>query len=406
MAITATIYGGAVQLTGNPIKVKVSGVGTLPAGAIDYKYLLKVISVDSDLVGAPFTDSIVPDASLEAMFDISGYVDQPVNYGSNFPFQFPSGSPVIEHTSQMVEIQVQPGERYIDSDGDLQENLFSVSASFFVLKGGLSQRQLNLWSGAGKTFYSEYLTAKHFLTQRPSGDVIHPTQPVRLWFAPIAGDSVKLDITGYYDDDTTQNYQSSITLDISKLYELNCNPAHSAGMDLYDGVKRMLYFVVKLTKSGATYGEVRTFYIDWNYCERPFFIMFQNSLGGIDDVHMAGFAAENYNTEGTVISKPAGDYDTEYDPTLFTPNRKGQNVFRLNTGWKTQTQMRHIRDMLVSQRVWLLYPNLAVSSYTVIPVIVTNTGSELVDYQKDLLSLDIEIAEAHSDQYVFDNRLF
>jgi hypothetical protein len=84
MSLTTTISGGQVQLTGNPVLIKLSG-GTAPAGASQYKYLLRIISQDNKLYGAPFVDAIAPDASGNATFDISGLVNQPISPVFQYP---------------------------------------------------------------------------------------------------------------------------------------------------------------------------------------------------------------------------------------------------------------------------------------------------------------------------------
>lgn len=401
MAITATVYGGSVMLSGNPIWVKVSG-GTAPDGSREYKYTLKIEDQGTTLIGSPFIDAISPDAAGEAMFDISGYLDQP----TDDTFEYPPVTAVIEHTTQLIQIVVTPGERYIDSNAELQETEGTPATAFQVLRGGLSQRQIAIWYGVSKSFYTEYLQGKKFLSQRPSGDLVHPDQPVKLWYIPISAQSVKLKVVCYFNDLSSSVYESdAFTLSLTKLYEFNVNPS-DLGIDIDTEDKQAVYFTVTLTRSGVTYTEERSFYYDWNYCERPFYLMFKNSLGGIDDVFMSGYAVESYETSGTVIKRPAEMDDTVYEGTLINPDKSGQNTFKLNTGWKTKTQMRHLRDLLVSRKVWLLYPNLAITSYTVIPIVIAGMSNELIDYKNDLHSCMVEISEAHVEQYVFDNRLF
>ena len=75
MSITATISGGLVQLTGNPVRIQCTG-GSAPADVSDYKIMLRIISEDGKLNGAPFIDAIAPNIGGEAWFDISGYVKE------------------------------------------------------------------------------------------------------------------------------------------------------------------------------------------------------------------------------------------------------------------------------------------------------------------------------------------
>jgi len=321
-------------------------------------------------------------------------------------FGYPATDSFVEYATKLIAMKVQPGTRYIDSDGELQEAWGSESTLFYVMKGGVSQRQLALWYATGDDFYGKYLDHGLFLTQRPASDYVHPAQAVKLWFVPIANDgSARFYIKGYYDDGTTVTDYVSAPLTANKLYEFNCNPAHNH-FTLEPAGKRMLSFDCWLQSGATVISDVRNFTFDWKYCERPFYLMFANSLGGVDDVYLGGYGAENYDTEATSVVRPPAIDDTVYNATILTPNKKGQNAFKINTGWKTATQMRHIRDLLVSRQVWLLYPNAAVSSYNVIPVVITSTSKELIDYQNDLHSCDIEMSEAHKDQYVFDNRLY
>ena len=74
--ITATVTGGAVQLTGNPVFINCAGA-SIPAGASEYMIMLKIISADGKLEGAPLLDAIVPDTNGAAIFEISGILDQP-----------------------------------------------------------------------------------------------------------------------------------------------------------------------------------------------------------------------------------------------------------------------------------------------------------------------------------------
>ncbi len=380
--------------------MSVSGDG-IPAGATQYKLLLEVTDGSGTLIGSPFTDAIPPDSTgLFATFDISGYLDQP----DTVTFTYPGTMAVKAYDTRIKSITVKPGERYIDSNGDLQENWGSAATPFGVMRGGVSNRQLATWYPT-YTFFAVYIYGKLFLTQRPASDYVHPDQPVKLWFVDTAGGTYIFRLKGYFDDGTTELAGITVTLTALKLYEFDCNPSLYASW--FDpAAKKLLSFDCYLESGGVAYSDVRNFTIDWKYCERPFYLLFANSLGGVDDVYLGGFATEGYTTEGNTVLKPPAIDATVYDPTIMIPNRKGSNSFKINTGWKTATQMRHLRDLLVSRQVWLLYPNQGVTSYYVIPVVINNTSTDLVDYQQDLYSCDIEMTEAHKDQFVFDNRLY
>lgn len=400
MALTTTILGDAVQLTGNPVWVKVSG-GSIPAGAVDYKYLLKLISSDDVIDGAPFTDAIPPDGSMEAYFNLSGYVDIPVKA----LFDYPVSSAIVSYPTQAFNVQVQVGETYVDSNGDEQTNWGSTSSVFQMLKGGLNPRQLAMFDTAGTSFYDTYISGGKFLTARPWGNFVHPTQPVKLWFMPTAGASASFKVKAVYTDATEDTYTKAFTLSTDNLYEFNCNPA-DLGIDMETAESKINFFDVWIEVGGSKISDTRRFTVDWKYCERPFFLLFANSLGGVDDLYLGGRAIEGIKVNGQVVYKPQERGATVFEPTLIVPNRTGQNAWKINSGWKTGTEMLFVRDAMVSRQVWLLYPNSGITSYTVVPVNIENAQVDLVDRMEDIYNIDFDLAEAHESQFTFDNRLY
>ena len=395
MAITATVIGEAVQLTGNPIRIHCTG-GSIPAEASEYKITLRITSEDGKLEGAPFTDAIAPDISGEAWFDIAGYVDQPVKA----LFQFPPSSTSVAYPTQAFNIQIQPGERYIDVDGNLQESWGTTSSIFQMLKGGLSPRQIAMMNDDGSNFYDTYIAGNKWLTPRPNGDLVHPTQAVKLWYMVAATVGATFTVKTYFDDGTDTTYSTGVTLNKDSLNEFNCNPAN-LGVDLEPTGKRAKYFTVSVGTS-----DIRNFYFDWQYVERPIFLMFANSLGGIDDVYFSGYIEDKFDTEGNTVYHPPMRDDTVYDPTLLTPNKTGQNKWKFNTGWKPLTILQFYRDLLVSKQAWYLYSNISLTTLIVIPIIVENSSKTLFKRKDNLFSMDIEVSEAHQTKFSFDNRMY
>jgi hypothetical protein len=400
MAITAEILGGAVQLTGNPSWIKVSG-GFAPPGTSDYKLLLKVISEDGKLDGAPFTDAIAPDSSGEAMFNISGYVDQPVNA----VFQYPPGGAVVSYATRAFNIQVQPGESYIDEDGVLQENWGSVSSIVQYLKGGSNPRQIAMWESSGSNFYQEYLVNGRFLSPRPWGDFILPRQPVKLWFMVIENKSATFHVKAVYYDGSYYEYSTAVSLNIDYLYEFNCNPVH-LGVDLENEEGSKLHFFdVWLESGGSEISDSRRFQYDHRTFERPLYLFYTNSLGGIDDIFFGGFSIEGANIESNIAYKPQQKGDTIFDPTLIVAGKEGNNTWKLNTGYRATDSMPDLRDLLLSRQAWLVYPNLAQTNYLFTPVIIDPGSIELIDRKDHTTQLTIEVRDAHILRFGFDNRI-
>lgn len=394
--------GGTVQLTGNPVWIKCTG-GAAPAKTLDYKIMLLVIDASGMLIATPKPDAITPNGSGEAWFDISGIVDQPLRS----VFQYPPSGKYVSYSSQVFTIKVKPGERYIDDDpasetyGEIKEEWGTESSTFRLVKGGVSQRQIAAWEKAGTNFNSTYVTGGLFLTHRPWGDFVHPAQPVKLWFMPYSSGSANFKVKAYYDNGTDTTVSTSISLTAYSLLELNCNPVQH-GIALKPTGKTCTHFDCSLDGISDT----RRFTIDWRYCQRPLFILFANSIGGVDDVYLSGGMTDKFKLETNVVQRTPQRGDEVHYPVLVTPNSLGQNAWTINSGFKTSTQMLHMRDMLVSRQKWLLYPNLAVSAYTIIPITIPNSSVSLIDRLEDIYDIDLEIEEAEQSQFSFDNRLF
>jgi hypothetical protein len=402
MAITTEIIGGAVQLTGIPCWVKVSG-GVAPVGSSEYKYLLQVISEDDTLLTDPDPDAIAPDSNGEVWFDISGIVNQPVKA----VFKYPATDAYEIYPKQAFNIQVKTGQSYVDSNGMLQEVWGATSEVFQMLKGGVSHRQIVNWNASGSSFYQTYIQGGKFLTHRPQSDIVHPAQPVKLWFIPDSNNLSTLAMTGYYNDGSSETLTRQVMLNTDYMYEVNANPVHM-GFTLEPVGKRMLYFEVWFHYYGSLLSDIRRFVFDWRPIERPVFVFFANSIGGVDDVLLSGRMIEKFDVEGNAVRKQPLRDATILDPVLVVPDSLGQNRWTINTGPKSTTQMLHLRDMLVSRQKWLLYPNEAVSAYTVIAVITPGSEIQLIDRspdQHDIYHVDIAFEEAEQSQFSFDNRL-
>jgi hypothetical protein len=401
MAITVNIPGGSVQLTGNPVEIECSGAVT-PDNSSEYQILLKVISEDEKLYGAPFTDAKAP-TDGEVTFDISGYVDQPVSA----KFQWPVTAGMVSYATQAFNVQVQAGEFWIDENGDDQESWGEVSSIIQMLKGGTNPRQISVMNDAGTSFYKMYIEGDKFLTARPQGDQVHPDQYIKLWYMVAeAKATVTYNVKAVFDDGSDETYTSdSFTMGVDYLYEFNCNPT-LYGIDIEPDDKTAEYFLFWLDFGSSVTSQIRSFYFDWRPCERPIFTFFKNSLGGIDDVYFSGYISDEFETDGDISEYPYQTSNTVYDPTLVPSGKTGQNKWTFNTGWKTLTTMQYLRDFMLATQVWYLYSNLGQTTFSIIPIIVSSADQTLIDRKENIFSLEIEVVEAHRSAYVFDNRSF
>jgi len=335
------------------------------------------------------------------MFNISGYVDQPVDA----QFQYPVSGPVISYPTLAFNVQVQPGESYIDQDGVLVENWGAVSEIFQFLKGGSNPRQLAKWEAEGSNFYKEYLVNGRFLTPRPWAELVIPGQPVKLWFMVVSNKSTTFNVKAYYFDGTSEEYSTPVSLNTDTLYEFNCNPTHLGINPENENKSKIHFFDVWLGSAGAEISDSRRFQFKHDYIERPLYLFYANSMGGIDDMYFGGYTIEMINTEGNTIYKPQQKEDTIYNPTLLPSKREGKYIWKLNTGYIPTDALPNLSDLFITKQAWLVYPNKAQTSYIFTPVIIEPGSFELLDRKQDLTQISIEVSEAHTLRYGFDNRI-
>ena len=169
---------------------------------------------------------------------------------------------------------------------------------------------------------------------------------------------------------------------------------------------RMEYFDVWIEVANVAISESRRFQINWNPCERPVFLMFANTFGGVDDVYLSGYIQDKFSTNGAISYRPQQLSDTVYTPTLLQLDKTGRNRWSINSGWKSITHLQYLRDLLVAKQAWYLYTNISQTTTSIIPITEITAGDVLFDRKEDLYSIQIEFSEAHESKHSFDNRSF
>lgn len=390
---TLTVLAGTFHLSGNPIRVVVSGASA-PAGATDYKILLKVTSVDGLLVGGPFEDAIAPDANGNAEFDISGLVDQPLNK----TFEWPLSGGLNPYTNDTFDVNLTPGERYIDSNDELQESYGSASVTHYIVKGGVSWKNLGIYYDDTSSFFAEFVTGGKFLTRMPLSQVVHPYQPLKLWLLSSTTGSTTMNCKGYYEDGSTYTKSYSYTLYVNILHELNGLAYHWDAVNLNpvkNGAK-LLYYEIW----GDVITEKRTFVVDHSHYENCTFLFVANSLGGIDVLWLNGAVDKGFDSEMVNAIKPWTATSTKKDRTRIISSRAGRRTWKINSGYKSSAEMLAMTDILLSRQAWILENAGTYNGGTLYPVIIKNSSSLLTNSMDDLHSLDLEIEEAHDNQYL------
>lgn len=396
MALSIAVQDGQMHLSGNPILVTVSG-GVAPAGSSEYRLLCKVKSVyGASLVGQPFIDAKVP-VDGSAVFDVSGYVHQPAPRD----FHWPLVGQVTAYIDYTYDVRYQCGERYIDINGDLHENWGAETDTDFILAAGVGYRTLGYWADNSLNFYDVYVLKMKFLTHMPTGQVVHPYQPVKVWGIPHASQQAFLSVKGYYEDNTSYDRTVEFGMYLDCIFEFSVSPYLADPVNLAPikaGVKMLYYDVTITTVSDGVEATMR-FYVDHDYHENCNYLFFLNSLGGIDCVWLNGAVEKSYNTKTVQASKPWSSSSDMKTRTTIISSRSGKRSWKINTGWKSREEIDVISDAMLSKEAWLLEDAAAFNSGTLTPVNVVNSQTVLYNTMNDMYSLEIDLEEAHENNY-------
>lgn len=392
MSLSLTVPSGTFLLAGIPIWVKITGASA-PSGSTGYKVLLKVTSEDGLIVGGPFIDAVAP-LSGEALFDASGYCNQPVTN----EFEWPLTGGLNPYGDQTREVNFTAGECYIDEDGELVETWGTATGTHYIVNGGISNRRQGEFNDLSSSFYAYYVTGKRFLTYFPDNMVVYPYQPLKLWFLAASDYSATVKIKGYYEDGSSYEKGNSHTFYENIMHEINFMPYHMDATNLapVKGGVKMTHFEAWI--DGVT--AKSTFIVDHSYHEQCNYLFTLNGLGGIDVIWLNGEVTEKFPTESVQAFRPFPEDGTAQYPTLLVASRTGQKTWSINTGWKSAGEIRALKDALLSRQAWLLESAEGYNKGTLTPVVVQSYSDDLINSSDDMFAIELELIEAHKSEYL------
>ena len=390
MITLSGITASSTHLSANEIKITGTSSG-IPAGATEYKILLKIESLDGKLFGAPFIDAGAPKSDGTFDFDISGYVDQPVAKTISWPMVgFNNSQPQM-----LFSISVTPGERYVDEEGNLQESFGSSVSPVFIVKGALPEWRLSELNDAGTNWNDYYCNGRNFLTLMPRTQKVSPYQPVKLWWkSNSASESVTAVTTVYYSDGTSAVHNQEFTALDRLLFEFDISLEHN-GILPDQGTKRVEKYTFTIG------GETFTFNLDWTPMERYYYLFTDNQIGGIDCIWLSGRLKYEPTGERTIVAKPR-----KYGAGVKVPGKSVSGNTRtrrwiINSGFKPD-ESEFLDILLDSPAAWLALPprngnrGWNNTAYKVFPVIVQSTNLSLLDdMANNMDNVDLEIIEAY-----------
>jgi len=394
MSVTHVIIGGLVHLSGNPIQIKLSSPISLENfGKLNRKFCIKV-SCDA-LMGSPFVEEIAPvinGFSLESVFDISGFIDQPVTYD----FDFPAVGVVTAHPKLAFIVTIDIGEVWTDLSGNRQVvwNNLSTNNTLTVIKGKLRPYELGILNDSGKSFASEYIEGGKFLTHLPNYQLVSSTQIIKLWYlsrwTSIHNAQWNLSIVTDLSTDHFFISGEAILNPVSGLLEFSINPAF-IGFNMGPG-ENIIGYTFWLSDSDGDISERRTYLVDNSYYEKAFSFIYVNPLSGIDSIWLTGPYSEGLKTESEVAYRTVPVLSGSKVASQTTISSSSQRTWELNTGPKSQTEILALRDFLTCKQCWMVDP---ADSQKLIPVNIEPGDHKLYDCGEDIQNLDIKILEAH-----------
>lgn len=394
MSVSYAITGGLTHLSGNPIQITL----TASAAKTNHKLLLKVTCKTMggvDLVGSPFIEEIMP-KNLVAVFDISGIVDYPAEYG----FTYPIGGACGPHDLLATKVTFEVGESWTDSNGDYQEEFTPASETLKVLKGKLRQYELGLLNEANKSFASEYIEGGRFLTHQSDYQKVSPQQICMLWYLGRWTDShaITLNLKVVTDKREYLITQAHTIWDITGLIELEFsgpfwgvydNPAWQWGEKL---LTYEFWISDGNAPGGADVSERRHYVIDNTFYEHNEFVYAVNPLSGIDQYWFTGEVKEGVTTTSETAVRPVPVGAGTQAPSIRTISINGYRTWEINTGWRSKDEMLALRDLLESRDTWIVDK----TANKLLPVIIEAGDFTLYDSTQDIQNLAIKLKEAHN----------
>lgn len=397
MSITISeIEHASTHLSGNIIEVKATTSGK-PAGASEYRIMLKILSVDNVLLGSPFIDAVAPDSAGIARFDISGLMDQDIIKDFYWPIPTVYEGRWHGYQNLVYDVQLIPGEVYIDENNLLVENWQTAFGTIFIVKGKLNQLVLAQINDIDNTWFDYFCAGGRWFTYQPVTQYITPYQPVKLWWKPpTTGLTFTLHAEGFYSDGTKKFYANFPTMWHDVMFEFDLQPS-GLGFPPIDGDAKLLYFEIWMTGSPSI-GK-RTFIIDWVYHEEVWYLLADNQIGGIDCISLTGSVVYKPSGERKITGKPFEKGMGTKQRTQFVSGNKRTRRWQINSGYKSKAEIAALDVLLDTPNAWLLIPPLGgsdnINLYTIAPVIITSSELQLTDSMNDQESIDIEITEAY-----------
>lgn len=227
---------------------------------------------------------------------------------------------------------------------------------------------------------------------------ITQTQPEWLyfWLSGTGDQAVTLDITMYFDDNTSEIATSrDITVKGQHVNFISTSYAHMI-TPLSPAKTVVAYSVILTTPVGLGSAVVskQKYFIDLA-TDHDMFVAYFNGLGGIESVRLTGKTSQSYKSTAETFVRAQWGKIQDHIGTIDIINPSGQRHWSSSTGFHSQDYIFHLRQLLTTA-VWLI--NLNKSSYKKL-ICQTSEIKDIKSTDQNIFSFDLDFTEARTDVY-------
>lgn len=397
MALTITIPGGNVQLSGNKVLVNVVNSRT---NVSDQYTKLKITCTSGNISGGPWTDSI---CGTNVQFDLMAIVDAPLKY----EFDIDGG---FDHSRDALfaEFTLEAGESFVDTDDEYQEVWPAEAvANISTISGGLNKLELARLNYLRTNFYNHYIVAGRFLsemnyatTEQEKEIVVNDiTHPVKMWYIVSEQPPTSMKVLWHFTDGT--EYESTIpwwTVNAKKIVELNLHEFAQEEFISPHDTKTIQWYKASIVTGGVANANCKVI-VTGQYTETHEELYIRTRLSPVEVINCYGEVAEKITTNKETYTKSGSDSLSIFERTVNA--KKGETImpFIINTGFKTLTERRWIKQLLENEEAWLKSERLPPlgngKNYGFAPVIISPGSFDIDTSSDDLMNIEIEVQIAH-----------
>ncbi|WBA42988.1 SprB repeat-containing protein [Hymenobacter canadensis] len=227
----------------------------------------------------------------------------------------------------------------------------------YVLLGGLSG-----YEAAQRTFFTSYQPAhRPFFTWQPRELLVAPDQPEFLLFqVPTATLPLirQIAVATYQDGSTATVFVDEV--EGPRRYELYCLPAGRAQLALPEPAGKHLvsWEVFVVDEDGVAQSERRRYVLDRRLVAQRRYVLYANSLGGLNTAAFLGEAQLDAEVSGEEAERGPVPFPDPLAGDVLVLDRSLRPVVKLASGARENSRewLATAQDLLLSRRVLLLGP--------------------------------------------------